>query len=706
MPQPHEMPVELRGFTPAEATLLSPMILHQGDYWRPHPQGCRFSGGGSWLSWKPRSVQAQLVDVEDDHVRGRLQQAYRWLVAENQYYCKAIVEHEQALEKGQLQVSRWKLAARGIEAVLFPDLYCHEEWLDSLVSEDGKHRSAKRSFEIKMRCAILDYGACFSLVQLQHDRWLLTKLLGRGHAVPALALKWAAADVPYCPTYFLEFKYALADMHRHKGPAQLFLTIAPGIFATAWPEMVASSRPAEARLSSGVEAIHLHHMLVQVFERYILGTKAKGHDVFVLRGCKVQGYAWRLEYQSGSRRADYHGTGVPHLHAVLWATDLQKCPLGGWLSADLGTTPLHIQATMRQQRSHQASPGGTQQGWQWETGAGWQLHLQQGAVAKEMGIRTHCVPLAIAHVGHQDWQVLPQSTQNMAAHGLHCQGGRRRWGGLGPACNFCLCGGATSPTAHQAELCANGAGVLHKSLVRVPSDTKRVVLNLPGEHEELPPLKHYLARPAAEEGLTYLEWLRLYRADLPAPVHYRRARDVALQVHYGDRLKDAFLGQWLVANVPHRAGADLVDDAVVASVPERLRYFAMCMHLQPKLWGEDFAALAWEPLPPTLKENLLHLYQAWKATVRLAWQGKWPRAGQAPAMTPELPLSASQAAVFDAVTGIIEDDCAEKRGFLVSAKQAPARPTWCTPCCRKPCGRNGVLVVTPTARLADVYRQH
>ena len=69
-------------------------------------------------------------------------------------------------------------------------------------------------------------------------------------------------------------------------------------------------------------------------------------------------------------------------------------------------------------------------------------------------------------------------------------------------------------------------------------------------------------------------------------------RDVALH-----RLKDTFFGQWLVANVPHRRGADLVEDVVVACVPERLRYFAMCMHLQPTLWGDDFAALAWEPGP-------------------------------------------------------------------------------------------------------------
>lgn len=90
--------------------------------------------------------------------------------------------------------------------------------------------------------------------------------------------------------YFQEYKYALADMHRQKGPAQLFVTIAPGLFATEWPDMVANSRAQEAPLSCGAEAIHLHHMLVQIFDRYIVGVQAKGHDVFVLRGCKVQGY--------------------------------------------------------------------------------------------------------------------------------------------------------------------------------------------------------------------------------------------------------------------------------------------------------------------------------------------------------------------------------------------------------------------------------
>ena len=65
-------------------------------------------------------------------------------------------------------------------------------------------------------------------------------------------------------------------------------------------------------------------------------------------------------------------------------------------------------------------------------------------------------------------------------------------------------------------------------------------------------------------------------------------------------------------------------------------------------------------------------------------------------MAPELPLSASQAAVVDGVTGIIEDRCAEKRGFLLSGEAGSGKThvaEW------------RVLVVTPTARLADVYRQ-
>lgn len=225
---------------------------------------------------------------------------------------------------------------------------------------------------------------------------------------------------------------------------------------------------------------------------------------------------------------------------------------------------------MRQQRSHQASPGGTKHGWHWQTGAGWQLHLEQGEAAKDLGIRTHCVPLAIARVGHQDWQVLPQNQDGIAAYmskltayiAKHDADDVSAWEQPG---NSAFVAAQQVLRRTRPSFAQMVQILLRKSLACVSSDTKRVVLNLPGESEDVAPLKHYLRRPEEEEGLTYLQWLRAYRTDIDPPARYQRARDVALQVHFGDRLKDTFFGQWLVANVPHRRGADLVQEPVCLS---------------------------------------------------------------------------------------------------------------------------------------------
>lgn len=73
----------------------------------------------------------------------------------------------------------------------------------------------------------------------------------------------------------------------------------------------------------------------------------------------------------------------------------------------------------------------------------------------------------------------------------------------------------------------------------------------------------------------------------------------------------------------------------------------------------------------------------------------------------EPPLSAaSQEAVVDGVTGAIEDSCAEKHGFLVSGEGGSGKTHVAHALLQKvPRSEWRALVVTPTARLADVYGQ-
>ena len=200
-----------------------------------------------------------------------------------------------------------------LECALWADLYpsrdyCDTRWATSLTPA----KSVKASFLVKCRSSIVDYGASFELLQFHYDRWVLSKFTGRAFATRRiqLDLKYAMADMsdtPYC-CYLNHMR--LVDIHRQLGPASYFITLAPGAYSTQWHPWVlhAAATCGRRLLSCPVpEMLHMTHALREVVTRFLLeGPRSPFWVPHLHRSC-VQAWAYRLEFQEGTRQ---HGANA------------------------------------------------------------------------------------------------------------------------------------------------------------------------------------------------------------------------------------------------------------------------------------------------------------------------------------------------------------------------------------------------------------
>ena len=139
-------------------------------------------------------------------------------------------------------------------------------------------------------------------------------------------------------------------------------------------------------------------------------------------------------------------------------------------------------------------------------------------------------------------------------------------------------------------------------------------------------VKKYMACGIRPEDMSYLDWLRGFRTDVEVPYPYAGKHAVSLAVFFASRAKDAYYGQWLVANVPFRQVPDLEPDGMLR-VPGSHRLFAACVLLAPKFWRNAQAvenALLLEHSVAMTKQHLLmhsallrfvdpYLHHGWRA---------------------------------------------------------------------------------------------
>lgn len=635
VPQVEEVPDVLRGLRPEELRALRPVALLQGNVWRPHPQGQRRHVQLSQLVWERQRVRDRIVQVEEP---ARCMRAYEFLMKHSAEYRAFIGQQDEEINAGRAgrALSTWTLLQEHIECALWPDLYWCAAWTDTRWGEERQHASVKRSFLTKVRSPVLDYGLCWDLLQFHYDRDVLAKFTARDRLTRGLSLRWALADQPETPLYMYEKQLALLDIHRQLGPATMMMTFAPGAFRTTWPQLVEEERDETGtRVLNGhcLESLHLLHVLHEVVRGYVIAGRweLRGHCSMTLLHSRLQEaqvlcWACRVEFQDGERRPQsqaYHGTGLPHVHVVLWLARPELFCLNRWLRADDGMGDSRLQsAVLSQQCSDRVGDLPIEEGESaWKlVGDVWELRLHRNEAAARLGVRVYAAPLCLAWLGHQDWTFVRSSTEvlrymaKLASYITKDHGLADATWVNSTSSGFLA---ARALLSHlrpsQAQMVSR---LVHGGLVQLACSSKRVTLVTPDKVMEDTLFCKYLVRPAEDDDLCYAQWLREYNTGVEEPRRYQRRRRglTALAIHYSSKQQDAYFGQWLVANIACREAAMFMRDEV-AMVPEHHRWFATCRLLRPDLWNSAGAVRQyWEQEnahQAAYLDVLMYMYKSW-----------------------------------------------------------------------------------------------
>ena len=242
--------------------------------------------------------------------------------------------------------------------------------------KDSTRQSLKASFLAKVTSAVIGYASDYELAQFVYDLWLWSALGGAKHASGA-QMRVALAGKPFSPEYWRTRHFALLDLQKQLGYPTLFITIAPYEWSSPYHAFMEAEllRTFKTRLHlPGPESFHLAHILTQAALGLVTGWNKKGRGGWTEHvlgdpGSASQGSVLnlfgRIEFQDGKRkrgarneRLDYHGSGRPHVHFLVWLRHPESLP---WSQIVCGHMPSENAPLEQIVRSSQIS---------W-TGSGW-----------------------------------------------------------------------------------------------------------------------------------------------------------------------------------------------------------------------------------------------------------------------------------------------------------------------------------------------
>ena len=185
-----DVPSVLRRMQPSVLWALRPCVLSQGDPVKPRNDYVR-KDKLSMLRWSESSVRER-VDGLDEALRFQGRAAYEWLLDNNPAYAAYVHAHRVKLRNRTFSVLPSHLTEPYLETALWPHLYPYQLWCETheiapsarqpfagnTVSA-SKYSSLKAAFLRKVCSPIADYGADYSLLQFNFDRYLLELVRNR-----------------------------------------------------------------------------------------------------------------------------------------------------------------------------------------------------------------------------------------------------------------------------------------------------------------------------------------------------------------------------------------------------------------------------------------------------------------------------------------------------------------------------------------------
>ena len=221
--------------------------------------------------------------------------------------------------------------------------------------QDIGNPSTKRAFAVLAACPHIDFATSYDILHFAYDLNLWTSIGSkrnlRGKNIP---LRLMLKNESFSPMKWNNAHLALLDLVRQRGYPKMFLTIAPYEWSMPYHISIldAMKKQGKPRLRYPIwETLHQTHVLHEINWGLIAGLNPEYNKIRKGRenhqiippvdedGKKIDVVmVLRTEFQDGTRKEatqDYHGSGRPHTHALLFTDEPEKLKLHMWASATL-----------------------------------------------------------------------------------------------------------------------------------------------------------------------------------------------------------------------------------------------------------------------------------------------------------------------------------------------------------------------------------
>ena len=661
---PEDVPQELRGLSLETCNAIALLEVRTGAYVRAMrgrvETGYRQKTGIIRFAWHADSVQHRIDALADVDQRERASKAFQLLRASPdcsydkwyQEHCQYLHDHPDADDTSRLRrmefIERIELETAAWPLLFWDSSLCYSHYRatdsrrahrqeaaeanrwglfnvdddDEDVNPDARH-STKHLFAVQAMMPLLGMANRFEIIQYVYDCNLWTALCSKrqlGHEIP---MRIMMKGHPFSPLYWKSVHHGLTDFVKQVGLPKVFWTLAPYVWSYPMHSFVKDEMHKELRQRLHLpvaETLHMVHTILQIVKHLLGGsTSQRGCSKHkILQAKREDGteykihYVCRLEYQDGSRKKatqDYHGSGLPHVHVLLFFDDgaLPALKLEDKVSgSDPGGEHPHLRGYVIGSQLDQDGK------------SGWPIHegpsgfdqesrcfrLQHLPGDSAVGLRAYILEIMDVLRCHQDFLVSDDEYGILRAYvtkyvSKFSDSAQEEWLNDNASIGSMAATVLNRYKPYEPEIVLQLCGSKFRQwMMSTSSGGKRsFVVPLPDADHQPMEVMHYLSSEWACGYISLNDFLRKTNAkgkicNWLKKIHentetedsleefacsYKMRGEKVVAAEMLSRLNDRYYGQWVLLHVPFRELRELLDVAELDRVPVEYKYMGMAL---------------------------------------------------------------------------------------------------------------------------------
>ena len=593
VPSTDDVPLILRTLTIEDQRLLSPFVVHCGDYRRIF-NGYRQRTGPFRVSWYSTPVRDRLDEIVDEDRRDRLLQAYYYLLnSAESSYCHFIRMQLRGERRPFLYEIHSSPRYRGVECALWPALYYRTSLCESVLEGQNNRASGKISYMHKVLSGVVDFAINYDILHYQYDRWLFKTITGAVNASKASGCSpnRSLENKSFSKTFWQHQHLFLIDAVHQYGFPSLFITLSPYEWTFPFPPFIDNIREIYGKDITEVavlETLHIAHVAEQLVRGYLTGGNSNRWRTHLLSNVQdpssknITTYFYRFEFQQ---------RGTVHLHMLVWLDEVSSIRAEllhasvPWENARDAFLVANTQKSDRSCLSVNNAPDAFTTDLHGKTS----LHFHYTEDDAERNIRAFITTVLGSLRCRTDVQVAEGKAMLLkyvssyvtkmhdcaTQEGLYC----KDITGYQAAHSF-----LRTVRPLEPEM------VLQLSNIKVCWTDKMTIVFRPPFPQQTTTHKvynMYLQRPRAEDDQSLLQWLRCHQTSAAKAKPYPNDR-VLVGVKYVSVFNPIFFYQHLTMHHPHRHVQDL-HHPQASTMPCSIAYFAQSAAITPESWNTSDA---------------------------------------------------------------------------------------------------------------------